>query len=254
MSPAVLLCLQDTYRLKLQCIELHASMSKEGEDKGHWTLLGEVSQDGRADVKARSFRKGQGVLPHPSPVSTPSSGTSSGTCLSSQKTSRKLSFFSLCWFSPLLVTFSSLWGQTKPTLAQGKWQEHVAGAKKWRWDLSCQQQQVVKLNSGGWCWGTLATEVAGEGVEGGQLTARGSLGVEGQELRAGESQGAESLVQGKETARCDWIQSWTNVRGQTETGRGGGEGVKCRKGEGLRVGRSLEGSNTECKLGLGKGE
>ena len=43
-------------------------------------------------------------------------------------------------------------------------------------------------------------------MEGGQLTARGSLGVEGQELRAGESQGAESLVQGKETARCDWIE------------------------------------------------
>lgn len=34
---------------------------------------------------------------------------------------------------------------------------------------------------------------------------------------------------------------------------GGGEGVKCRKGEGLRVGRNLEGSNTECKLGLGEG-
>jgi len=40
-----------------------------------------------------------------------------------------------------------------------------------------------------------------EGVEGEQQTARGSLGGEGQELRTAESQGAESLVQGKETAR-----------------------------------------------------
>lgn len=53
-------------------------------------------------------------------------------------------------------------------------------------------------------------------MEGGQLTARGSLGGEGQELRAGESQGAESLVQGKETARWDWIQSRTNAMGCTE--------------------------------------
>lgn len=152
-------------------------------------------------MMARSFRKGQGVLPHPSPVSTPSSGTSSATCLSSHKTGRKLSFFSLCWFPPLSATFSSLWGQAKPTLAQGKRQEHVAGGKKRRWDRSCQLQQVVKLNSGGWCWGTSPTGVAGEGVEGGQPTARGSPGVEGRELRAGESQGAESLVQGNETAR-----------------------------------------------------
>jgi len=41
---------------------------------------------------------------------------------------------------------------------------------------------------------------------------------------------------------------------RTETGRGDGEGVKCGKGEGLRAGRSLEGSNTECKFGLGEGE
>lgn len=32
------------------------------------------------------------------------------------------------------------------------------------------------------------------------------------------------------------------------------EGVKHRKSEGLRVGRSLEGSNTECKLGLDERE
>lgn len=63
------------------------------------TLLGEVSQGGRADLKTRSFRKRQEVLPHPSLVSTSSSGTSSGTCLSSHKTSRELSFFSLCGFS-----------------------------------------------------------------------------------------------------------------------------------------------------------
>lgn len=99
-----------------------------------WTVSGEISQDGRADLKVRSFRKGQRVLPHPIPVFTPSSGISSGICLSSHNTGRKLSFYSLCWFSALLVTFFSSWGQTKPTLAQGKWQEHVAGGKKWRWD------------------------------------------------------------------------------------------------------------------------
>lgn len=186
-------------------------MPKEGEDKGLWTLSGEVSQDGRADLKARSFRKGQGVLPHPSPMSTPSSGTSPGTCLSSHKIGRKQPFFSLCWFSALLVTSSSTWGQTKPTLAQGKWQEHIAGGKKWRWDCPCQQQQVVKLD-----WRASATGAAGEGVEGGQLTARGSLGGEGKELRAGDCQGAESLVQGRETARWDWIQSRTNAMGRTE--------------------------------------
>lgn len=38
-------------------------------------------------------------------------------------------------------------------------------------------------------------------MEGGQPTARGSLGVEGRELRAGETEGAESLVQGNEKAR-----------------------------------------------------
>lgn len=32
--------------------------------------------------------------------------------------------------------------------------------------------------------------------------------------------------------------------------RAGGEEVKHRKSEGLRVGRSLEGHNTECRLGL----
>lgn len=55
-------------------------------------------------------------------------------------------------------------------------------------------------------------------MEGGQLTARGSLCVRGHELRAGESQGAERLLQGKGTARWDWIQSRTNVMGWTEMG------------------------------------
>lgn len=35
------------------------------------------------------------------------------------------------------------------------------------------------------------------------------------------------------------------MMGRRETGRGGGEGVKCRKGEGLRAGKSLEGGNRE---------
>lgn len=99
------------------------------------------------------------------------------------------------------------------------------------------------LNSSGWCGGTSAMGVTGVAVKGAQLNARGSLGVEGQGLRAGESQGAAtSLVKGKERPKWDWIQSKTNLMGQTEAGRGGGEGVKCRKVEGLRVGRSLEGS------------
>jgi len=113
-------------------------MSRAGEDKGLGTLSGEVLQNGTADLKARSFRKGQGVFWYPSLMSTPSSGTSCGTCLSSHKTGRKLPLFSLCWFSALLVTSSSLWGQTKRTLAQGKWQEQVAEGKKRRWDCFCQ--------------------------------------------------------------------------------------------------------------------
>lgn len=117
---------QETHRPILQCTELCASVSKEGEDKGLWTLLGEISQDGRADLKARSFRKGQGDLLHSSPVSAPSSCTSSSTCLRSHRTGRTSSFFSLCWFSPLSVTFSSSWGHAKPTLTQGKWQEHCS--------------------------------------------------------------------------------------------------------------------------------
>lgn len=71
-------------------------------------------------------------------------------------------------------------------------------------------------------------------MESGQLTAGGSQGVEGQELRAGEVLEAESSVQGKETVRWDQIQSRANVMGQRETGRGGGEGVKCRKKPGRR--------------------
>lgn len=118
MSPAVLLCLQETHRPILQCIELCANMSKEGEDKGLWTSLGEVSQYGRAYLKARSFTKGQGDLLRSSPVSAPSSCTSSSTWQCWQnKTGRML--FSLCWFSSLSVTFSSLWRQAKPTLTQG---------------------------------------------------------------------------------------------------------------------------------------
>lgn len=243
MSAAELLCLQDTGRLKLQCIEQRANMSEAGEAKGLWTLLGEISQDGRADLKTRNFKKGQGVIPDPNPVYSPSSGTSSGTCLSSHKIARKLSFSSLCWFSALLVTLCSFGGQTKPTLAQGKQQEHIAGGKKQRLDRSCQQQQVVKLDSGCWCWGTSAT---GGGRRGsGRWTTGGKreVGVEGQQLKVGESHGAESLVQGKETVGWDQIQSRTNAMEWTETGRGGGERVKSRKGEGLSVGRRLEDSN-----------
>lgn len=73
----------------------------------------------------------------------------------------------------------------------------------------------------------------GVAVKGAQLNARGSLGVEGEGLRTGESQGAaESLVEGEERPKWDWIQSRTNLMGQTEAGRGGGEGLKSRKVEG----------------------
>ncbi|RMC07397.1 hypothetical protein DUI87_16862 [Hirundo rustica rustica] len=145
--------------------------------------------------------------------------------------------------------FFSLWGQAKPTPAQGKWQEHTGGGQKRRWACFCQQEPAFKLTSGGWWWGTSPKGVSGEGMGGEQLAATGRLGMEGQDR---ENQGAESLAQGKETD--DTASRVGQFDGVDRAVRAGGEGVKCRKSEGLRVGRILESGNTDCKLGLGEKE
>lgn len=95
-----------------------------------WTVSGEISQDGRADLKVRSFRKGQRVLPHPIPVFTPSSGISSGICLSSHNTGRKLSFYSVLVFCSL-SDFLQLMGSDKANTGT----REVAGACSWRQEV-----------------------------------------------------------------------------------------------------------------------
>lgn len=104
-----------------------------------------------------------------------------------------------------------MWAQAKP--AQGKWQECIGGGQKERWDCFCQQQRAVKLTPGGRWWAASPKRVSGGVKVNNCLQERDWAWKDGQDRK---SQGAKGLVQGKETARWDWIQIQGNWMGWTE--------------------------------------
>lgn len=207
----------------------------------NWTLLCEVSQGARADLKTGSFRKGQEVLPHPSLVSTSSTGTSSGTCPSSHKASRELSFFSLCRFSSACGVRQSQHlhkERGRSTQVEARSRDGIASASSSELLNSpqvagggephlrrCLEKWKVNswLQEGVWVWRDRTERVTEQKVQ-----CKGKKQPDATESRVGQLDGMDRAV------------------------RAGGE--KHRKSEGLRVGRRLEGSNTECKLDLGERE
>ncbi|KAF2985462.1 hypothetical protein EK904_000123 [Melospiza melodia maxima] len=150
-----------------------------------------------------------------------------------------------------------LWSEAKPTAVQGKRQEHPGGSRS-RDGIARSRDRIASASSS-----KLLTspQVAG----GGEPHLRGCLEKEwkvNSSCKRGDwvwrdrtERVTEEKVQCKGKKQPDGTGSRVGqLDGMDRAVRAGGEGVKHRKSEGLRVGRSPEGSNTECKLGLGERE